>query len=227
MEETVGSLKAHEERLRGQVESSGAQHLLLTEEEWMKRESKDGQLLLTRTNKGAMRSNSEAKGREFVRSGRDRSKIRCFNCSVYGHYAAECRKPKRESAQKNEVNLAQINDDEATLLLANCQDTKEEVIMLNEGSVIPKLDTTVEEKCGESSVWYLDNGASNHMTRQRSKFTKLDESVTMKVKFGDGSTVKIQGKGSVHFTTNDGRKCILKEVYFIPNLCSNIVSLGQ
>lgn len=34
VEETVGSLKAHEERTRGQVES-GAQQLLLTEEEWM------------------------------------------------------------------------------------------------------------------------------------------------------------------------------------------------
>ncbi|XP_074324268.1 uncharacterized protein LOC141661183 [Apium graveolens] len=37
IEETVGSLKAHEERMRGQIENSGHQ-LLLTEEEWNKRE---------------------------------------------------------------------------------------------------------------------------------------------------------------------------------------------
>lgn len=36
VEETVGSLKAHEKRLRGQVETSGGQ-LLLTEEEWAKK----------------------------------------------------------------------------------------------------------------------------------------------------------------------------------------------
>lgn len=47
VEETVGSLKAHEERLRGKTES-GEQQLLLTEDEWAKRETKDGQLLFTR-----------------------------------------------------------------------------------------------------------------------------------------------------------------------------------
>lgn len=58
-------------------------------------------------------------------------------------------------------------------------------------------------------------------------FEDLDETVAGKVRFGDGSTVDIQGRGSVTFTTNDGRKCMLREVYFIPNLCNNIISLGQ
>lgn len=35
IEETVGSLKAHEERLKGQTENNGGQ-LLLSEEEWRK-----------------------------------------------------------------------------------------------------------------------------------------------------------------------------------------------
>lgn len=47
IEEAVGSLKAHEERLRGKNEISGGQ-LLLTEEEWKKRENNEGQLLLTK-----------------------------------------------------------------------------------------------------------------------------------------------------------------------------------
>lgn len=57
IEETVGSLKAHEERVRGQTESTGRQ-LLLTEEEWSRRENGEGQLLFTkeewmrRANKG-------------------------------------------------------------------------------------------------------------------------------------------------------------------------------
>lgn len=47
VEEAVGSLKVHEERLKGQIESSGGQ-LLLTWDEWRKRENSDGQLLLTK-----------------------------------------------------------------------------------------------------------------------------------------------------------------------------------
>ena len=72
MEETVGSLKAHEERVRGQKEK-GEHQLLFTEEEWSKRESKGGHLLLTReewlrrTGKGGSGSNTEARGRDYTR----------------------------------------------------------------------------------------------------------------------------------------------------------------
>lgn len=231
VEETVGSLKAHEERTRGQAES-GAHQLLLTEEEWMQRENKDGKLLLTReewlkqVGKGDTRNGNEARNRDPVRGGRDRSKIRCFNCRAYGHYAAECRKPRRD--QRNEANLTQVTEDEPTLLLAKCQDVIEkDMVLLKEGDIKLELNISEANDTTETSIWYLDNGASNHMSGQRSKFMELDEQVTGAVRFGDVSTVKIHGKGSVQFTTNDGHECILKEVYFIPTLRNNIVSLGQ
>ena len=34
-------------------------------------------------------------------------------------------------------------------------------------------------------MWYLDNGASNHMTGDPTKFRKLDGGITGRVKFGD------------------------------------------
>ncbi|XP_074328395.1 uncharacterized protein LOC141666305 [Apium graveolens] len=232
VEETVGSLKAHEERVRGKNESSD-QQLLLTEEEWVKRENKEGQLLLTRdewvkrANRGSSRGRDVTKGRDFSRGGRDRNNIRCFNCSAYGHYAAECRKPRREKEQTHEANLAYVNDDEPTLLLAECHGVKDEMFLLHEGGVSPKLNKAGFEGQRDISVWYLDNGASNHMTGYRHKFTKLDEGVRGRVKFGDGSTVEIHGKGSINLTNQDGKECTLKEVYFIPSLCNNIISLGQ
>lgn len=49
LEEAIGSLKAHEERVKGTTEntSTGSQ-LLLTEEEWIMREKNENKLLLTR-----------------------------------------------------------------------------------------------------------------------------------------------------------------------------------
>lgn len=47
------------------------------------------------------------------------------------------------------------------------------------------------------------------------------------MKFGDGSTVKIEGKGSIVFKCKNGEERTLNEVYFIPTLRSNIISLGQ
>lgn len=97
-------------------------------------------------------------------------------------------------------------------------------MLLNEDGVHPKIKSSVEHM---SNVWYLDNGASNHMSGQRSKFRNLDEVVTGKVRFGDWSIVDIKGKGSVHFTCKNGEEQVLKEVYFIPTFHNNIISLGQ
>lgn len=99
-------------------------------------------------------------------------------------------------------------------------------MLINERDVVPKLNRNIDKKV-ESNVWYLDNGASNHMTGVRTKFKELDEKVTGRVKFGDGSTVEIKGKGSVGFRCKNGEEIVFQDVYYIPTLCSNIVSLGQ
>ncbi|KAH7689140.1 RNA-directed DNA polymerase protein [Dioscorea alata] len=84
-----------------------------------------------------------------------------------------------------------------------------------------------DKKGDNEDIWYLDNGASNHMTAHREKFQDLDEVVTGRVRFGDGSTVQIMGKGTVVFACKKGEHKALQEVYYIPKLCSNIISLGQ
>ena len=73
----------------------------------------------------------------------------------------------------------------------------------------------------------MDNGASNNMTGNRSYFRTIDETITGKVRFGDDSRIDIKGKGSVLFVSGDGEKLVLADVYYIPDLRSNIISLGQ
>lgn len=65
------------------------------------------------------------------------------------------------------------------------------------------------------------------MTGQKGKFCELDEGMTGVVRFGDGSTVQIKGKGSVELHCKNGETRYLREVYYIPSLCNNIISLGQ
>lgn len=98
VEEAIGSLKAHEERLKSQNEPTAGQ-LLLTEAEWMKRENDTGHLLLTREEwlkRSSARGQSGNGDYRVNCGGQNRSKVKCFNCFGYGHYAAECRKPKHE-----------------------------------------------------------------------------------------------------------------------------------
>jgi len=99
-------------------------------------------------------------------------------------------------------------------------------VFLNEVKVHPELHFTGDgESCGD--IWYLDNGASNHMTGDLHKFRDIDTTVSDKVRFGDGSAVEIQGKGSTLFQGISGDQWILFDVYYIPKLRSNLVSLGQ
>lgn len=159
------------------------------------------------------RSNSEYQSRESGRNWRDKSKVRYFNCGAYGHYAAECKKPRRDKDQKEEVNMVQMQDDEPALLMTEFEENNEKVMLLNEDKVVPKLNKSDVGNQVDSNLWYLDNSASNHMTGQRSKFADLDENITGQVKFGDGSVVHIKGKGSVILCCKNGEEIILREVY--------------
>lgn len=203
VEEVIGSLKAHEERLQGPIEHNEGQQLLLTEEEWLKRKNGDGKLLLTREEwlkkSGKMSTPSggdyRAKDNRIVR---DRSQVKCFICGGYDHFAAECRKPRRLRQQKGEANLTQVNDDEPALLMVMCDSNADDLILFTEGNGASNV------KGIEENSWYLDNGASNHMTGRRDKFKKLDKTVKGEVKFGDGSLVKIEGKGSIRIVCKNG-----------------------
>ena len=75
--------------------------------------------------------------------------------------------------------------------------------------------------------WYLDSGASNHMTGSKAAFSELDGNVTGAVRFGDGSRVVIRGRGTIIFRCQNGEHRALTDVYYIPQLRSSIISIGQ
>ena len=61
-----------------------------------------------------------------------------------------------------------------------------------------------QEGDAKEGVWYLDSGATNHMTGDCAAFAELDTGITGSVKFGDGSTVDICGQGTVLFVCKSG-----------------------
>ena len=65
------------------------------------------------------------------------------------------------------------------------------------------------------------------MTGNRAAFSELDTGVVGTVKFGDNSGVDIQGRGTVVFQCKNGEHKALTDLYYIPKLRSNIVSIGQ
>ena len=76
-----------------------------------------------------------------------------------------------------------------------------EVVYLNKKNVVPEK---YETNSGDDNTWYLDNGASNHMTGDQRYFSKLDTTITGEVRFGDDSRIDIRGKGTISFTDMNG-----------------------
>nr|GEX72122.1 zinc finger, CCHC-type [Tanacetum cinerariifolium] len=135
-------------------------------------------------------------------------------------------KGKRKANEQS--NLVE-EDLEPTLLMAILEDSDEgkQVKKFKEQNVSLHEEDVGYKKTNIDSLWYLDNGASNHMAGVREHFKELDEKVIRKVRFGDGSYIEVKGKGLILIECDDEKQRIISHVYYIPSLKSNLLSLGQ
>lgn len=218
-EDIVGRLKAYEERVGEETQKEDQGKLMFSNNEEHSQRGYENSRGRGRGRNGRGRgrgrshNQNRASHTEDNNSKKNRSKLICWRCDKPGHYATVC----PEKTEKNqETNLNETEEADALYV--------HEVVFLNEDKVIPK---NLDIDKGNASVWYLDNGASNHMTGNKEFFSSLNLNTKGKVKFGDGSCVDIVGKGVVTFVCKTGEKKALKDIYYIPDLKHNILSLGQ
>ncbi|KAL0448186.1 UNVERIFIED_CONTAM: hypothetical protein Slati_1946500 [Sesamum latifolium] len=74
-------------------------------------------------------------------------------------------------------------------------------------------------------VWYMDSGSSSHMTANSEVFISLDRSAKTRIKMADGTIHNTEGKGMIMLNSGEG-SCI-KDVLYVLDLDSNLLSVGQ
>ena len=74
------------------------------------------------------------------------------------------------------------------------------------------------------SVWYLDSGASFHMTGDKELFSDMEEKdLQMHTEMGDDGRYSVTGIGTITFDKKSGKPFLLKYVMYVPGLKKNFV----
>ncbi|KAK2989710.1 hypothetical protein RJ640_030203 [Escallonia rubra] len=173
VDELMGSLQAHEERLNKKKEES-LEHVLQTKLSLKERERKqegaqkgqgsgrgggrgrgrgqgkgrgEGSNARSHNKEGRYQTSKQVRGRgrgNYSRKRCDKSQVKCYNCNNFGRYASECGYDANDVEE--EANYVESSK--------NCKNEEIEHTLL--------LAYKGQES-GEKNLWYLDTGASNHM----------------------------------------------------------------
>ena len=136
----------------------------------------------------------------------DMSKVKCFHYHQHGHYATNCpQKKKNKQGAGSAAGEALASQFELDFSLIAC---------------------LVSSVMG--SVWFLDSGASFHMTRDQYLFTDLNEKdLGVHIEMGDDGRYSATGIGTISFERESGKPFVLKEVMHVPGLKKNLISVAM
>eukprot|EP00253_Pinus_taeda_P026647 PITA_26647 len=78
-----------------------------------------------------------------------------------------------------------------------------------------------------SGIWYVDSGASRHMTGVREYFSELSESgIDIEVVFGDDRVVRAVGVGTLTFQRESKPPLKVTDVLYVPGIRKNLISVS-
>jgi hypothetical protein len=70
-----------------------------------------------------------------------------------------------------------------------------------------------------SSIWYVDSGASSHMSGVREHFTNLrDPEIKLEIVLGDNTIVRATGHSTISFQGELMPPLVFRDVLYVPGL---------
>lgn len=140
-----------------------------------------------------------------------KSKVKCYYCGKEGHYKRDCRKLKAKQASeekgKNGENSKDSNKSEALMMMARHYSN---------------LGSTTKRQ------WYIDSGASEHITGDREAFYTFQYITPFPVTLGDNSHVNVTGIGSIKLALGSGEEIGFSRVLYAREFGSNnLLSVAQ
>uniref|UniRef100_A0A2M4CV35 Putative pol polyprotein n=1 Tax=Anopheles darlingi TaxID=43151 RepID=A0A2M4CV35_ANODA len=144
--------------------------------------------------------NEKAMRSEVFHRNKKPAGVVCYNCNKPGHLKRNCRLLRNDEAKRVENN--------------------------NEKPAEECAFTISQE---EATEWYVDSGASRHMTGNKEFFNQFSATNTGTVTLANGQKTRINGtgRGTLICTDSEGkpRSILLSDVLYVPKLTSGLISV--
>ena len=231
LNELMGSLQAHEERINRTVETP-IQQAFQSKLDLKKKSDESSQWNSNRGRGRSSRGRGRGKGK-----GRSNGQQRFFNggnnsysCSYCGrsnHEDKDCWFKEKHGQNRNapqcyyckQYGHIEKNYFKKAAENSNSHEDKD----IAEESLFLSCLFTHDDK--PEDVWYLYSGFSNHMTGSKHFFVEIDKSIKTQVRMGNNNQVQACGMGTIVVMTEFG-KTFLHDVMYVPGLAHNLISIG-
>jgi hypothetical protein len=171
--------------------------------------SDENQALVAHTRKGRRGGSPEREVSPEPRRKKDLSKVKCFACHEYGHYASQCPQ-RRRGGRKQQASTTEVDE---------VADRLQREFLL-----VSALSGTVSG----DGTWLVDSGASCHMTGARELFESFTETDSdMCVELGMGTRHAVQGTGTIRFQLESGDVLRVTNVLWVPELRRSVLSVSE
>jgi len=138
----------------------------------------------------------------------------CFYCKKSGHLKKDCRAWK---AKMSELRKRSSTQKVQSSVSNEVRSSDNVAFQVNVGTL-------------PSAGWYIDSGATSHMTNDRSFFTEFRETGNKTITVANGQHMKSEGVGDgyLHCKVSDmTNKIPVKDVLYVPTLNSNLLSVKK
>lgn len=161
-------------------------------------------------------SNNNAFMGKKVKKFNKNFKRKCFSCGSTSHLKYECDKVPRNDSKNNSQGKSKTRAAFITLCAKNIIDKNS-----NEEKNSKAMITM-----GNENDWYLDSGASCHMTPYRNKLKNTSESKIKSIITANNEKINVCSTGNTMVNIDD-KDIEIKNVLFVPKLCANLLSVKK
>ena len=152
--------------------------------------------------------------KESHKNSKFKSSIRCSFCKRIGHKEDQCYKKDPTKRPPNKKLKKTLNTIEERSLNS--------IITVNNTKSVTDSNSNIV-------TWILDSGATSHISYRKDIFSNLEPVDNIYIKWGNTNTLlKATAKGNIDITfTSTKIPIVLKDVLLVPELETNLLSLGQ